>query len=132
MGEERRGQNSVDHDQNLQDVDVYYDNPENPELDVVQNKYHEESSAEITTPMGLSNQYERDSSEETNTSGRVLGYSALALSILSLFFLPILLGAAGIVLGFVARRRGSEMLGAWAIGIGVVSIIIGIFVLPFF
>ncbi|MCP3741376.1 DUF4190 domain-containing protein [Rossellomorea sp. BNER] len=132
MGEERRGENSVDHDQNLQDVDVYYDNPDNPELDVVQKKYHEESAAEITTPMGLSNQYERDTSEETNTSGRVLGYSAIALSILSLFFLPILLGAAGIVLGFVARRRGSEMLGAWAIGIGVVSIILGIFVLPFF
>jgi hypothetical protein len=36
------------------------------------------------------------------------------------------------VLGFVARRRGAESLGAWAIGLGAISIIVGIFVLPFF
>jgi hypothetical protein len=54
------------------------------------------------------------------------------LSILSLFFLPIILGAAGIILGFIARRKGALTLGAWAIGIGVVSIIVGTFILPFF
>jgi hypothetical protein len=36
------------------------------------------------------------------------------------------------VLGFVARRRGAEGLGAWAIGIGAISIILGMFILPFF
>jgi hypothetical protein len=61
-----------------------------------------------------------------------MGTLALALAILSLFVLPILFGAAGIVLGFVARRRGAIGLGAWAIGIGAVSIVIGIFILPFF
>jgi hypothetical protein len=61
-----------------------------------------------------------------------MGYAAIALSILSLFVMPILFGAVGIVLGFMARRRGAEGLGAWAIGIGAISLVIGIFILPFF
>ncbi|WP_064091480.1 hypothetical protein [Rossellomorea aquimaris] len=127
MGEERRELNSVDR--NLQDIDVYYDNPE---TDVNEREYREETAAEIAAPMNVSRDFENDSVEESTTSGRVLGYSSLALSILSLFILPVIMGAAGIVLGFVARRRGAEMLGAWAIGIGAVSIIVGLFVLPFF
>ncbi|MFZ3588170.1 hypothetical protein ACOI1C_02600 [Bacillus sp. DJP31] len=66
------------------------------------------------------------------TSGRGIGGLALALSILSLFVLPIVLGAAGIIIGFIARRRGATKLGAWAIGIGAISIIVGMFILPFF
>ncbi|MCR8847168.1 DUF4190 domain-containing protein [Rossellomorea sp. SC111] len=127
MSDERRELNSVDR--NLQDIDVYYDNPE---TDVNRDDYREETAAEIAAPMNVSRDFEDDAAEDTTTSGRVLGYSALALSILSLFILPVIMGAAGIVLGFVARRRGAEMLGAWAIGIGAVSIIVGLFVLPFF
>ncbi|KPL58583.1 MULTISPECIES: DUF4190 domain-containing protein [Bacillaceae] len=127
MSDERRELNSVDR--NLQDIDVYYDNPE---TDVSRDDYREETAAEIAAPMNVSRDFEDDAAEDATTSGRVLGYSALALSILSLFILPVIMGAAGIVLGFVARRRGAEMLGAWAIGIGAVSIIVGLFVLPFF
>ena len=126
MSDERRELNSVDR--NLQDIDVYYDNPE---TDVSRDDYREETAAEIAAPMNVSRDFEDDAAEDATTSGRVLGYSALALSILSLFILPVIMGAAGIVLGFVARRRGAEMLGAWAIGIGAVSIIVGLFVLPF-
>jgi hypothetical protein len=84
---------------------------------------------------------ERDLNEglnvsETNvddvTGGRGIAGLALALSILSLFVMPIILGAAGIIIGFIARRRGATTLGAWAIGIGAVSIIVGLFILPFF
>ncbi len=75
---------------------------------------------------------ERDTMVDTVTSGRGIGGLALALSILSLFVLPIVLGAAGIIIGFIARRRGATTLGAWAIGIGVISIIVGLFILPFF
>ncbi|MCC5800179.1 DUF4190 domain-containing protein [Rossellomorea vietnamensis] len=127
MSDERRELNSVDR--NLQDIDVYYDNPE---TDVSRDDYREETAAEFAAPMNVSRDFEDDAAEDATTSGRVLGYSALALSILSLFILPVIMGAAGIVLGFVARRRGAEMLGAWAIGIGAVSIIVGLFVLPFF
>lgn len=127
MSDERRELNSVNR--NLQDIDVYYDNPE---TDVSRENYREETAAEIAAPMNVSRDFEHDTIEDSTTSGRVLGYSSLALSILSLFILPVIMGAAGIVLGFVARRRGAEMLGAWAIGIGAVSIIVGLFVLPFF
>jgi hypothetical protein len=123
--ESRKGTNMDD----LQNIDVYYDNPD---TDVVREKYNEETAAEIAAPMNLTGDYEKDAREEKTTSGSFLGYASLALSIISLFFLPVIMGAAGIVLGFVARRRGAEMLGAWAIGIGAVSIIIGMFVLPFF
>ncbi|MBV6683831.1 DUF4190 domain-containing protein [Rossellomorea marisflavi] len=101
---------------------------------LVTEDYREETATEIAAPLSIRDvdAYERDEVEERSTSGSVMGYSALALSILSLFILPVILGAVGIVLGFVARRRGAETLGAWAIGVGAVSLIIGIFVLPFF
>jgi hypothetical protein len=91
--------------------------------------YQEETAAEIAVPVPAVRR--RGSDEETITGGRGLAWSALALSILSLFILPVLFGAAGIVLGFVARRRGSSI-GTWAIGIGMISILVGLFILPFF
>ncbi|MGO4887189.1 DUF308 domain-containing protein [Anaerobacillus sp. MEB173] len=69
---------------------------------------------------------------EDATEGRGVGVFALVLSILSLFFLPVILGAAGIIVGFIARRNGANALGNWAIGIGVVSIVITLFFAPFF
>jgi hypothetical protein len=92
-------------------------------------QYQEETAAEIAAPAPPA--ITRRSEEESTTGGRGLAYSALALSILSLFILPVLFGAAGIVLGFMARRRGSAI-GSWAIGIGTISILVGIFILPFF
>jgi hypothetical protein len=97
-------------------------------------EYREETAAEIAAPVPLvttrGQGRERENLKAANGSG--IGYVGLALAILSLFFMPILLGAAGIVLGFIARSRGATGLGAWAIGIGAVSMIIGIFILPFF
>jgi hypothetical protein len=108
------------------------DIPNNP------SEYREETAAEIAAPVPLVRRQEqaqgraqgRDNLKAQAGSG--IGYVALALSILSLFVMPILLGAAGIVLGFIARSRGATGIGAWAIGIGAVSLIIGIFILPFF
>jgi hypothetical protein len=94
--------------------------------------YTEETSAEIAAPGVYDRAVDREEENETATAGRGVGYAALALSILSLFVLPVLFGATGIVLGFIARRRGSETLGNWAIGIGAISIIVGMFILPFF
>nr|WP_251555050.1 hypothetical protein [Neobacillus muris] len=98
-------------------------------------QYREEHAAEIAAPVPVSRriiQTGENNKQETNTAGSGLGTLAIALSVLSLFVMPILFGAAGIILGFVARRRGADTLGAWAIGLGAVSIIIGIFILPFF
>ncbi|QQZ10849.1 DUF4190 domain-containing protein [Heyndrickxia vini] len=99
--------------------------------------YHEETAAEIAAPVSWDRSRDNDRGEDkdhehAHVSGKVIGWSALVLSVLSLFFLPVVLGAVGIILGFVARRRHATTLGAWSIGIGVVSLIIGIFVLPFF
>jgi hypothetical protein len=101
-------------------------------------EYKEETAAEIAAPVPITRPTFQERSKDgsgagTDTkAGTGMGWAALALSILSLFVMPILFGAAGIVLGFVARRRGAEGLGAWAIGIGAISIIVGIFILPFF
>jgi hypothetical protein len=95
-------------------------------------EFREETAAEIAAPVPIVRRRGYDDIRGRAEGGTGTGYVALALSILSLFVFPILFGAAGIVLGFVARRRGAEGLGAWAIGIGAVSIIIGIFILPFF
>ncbi|MEH7302068.1 hypothetical protein [Neobacillus drentensis] len=94
--------------------------------------YREETAAEIAAPVPVVRRDVRTGDRERAEGGTGIGTLAIALSILSLFVMPILFGAAGIVLGFVARRRGAEGLGAWAIGIGAISIILGMFILPFF
>ncbi|WP_319922073.1 DUF4190 domain-containing protein [Neobacillus dielmonensis] len=101
----------------------------------IRSRYKEENAAEIAAPVPVSRritQTGENNNQKTSAAGSGLGTLAIALSILSLFVMPILFGAAGIILGFVARRRGADTLGAWAIGIGAISIIIGIFILPFF
>jgi hypothetical protein len=77
---------------------------------------------------------EENFDEDTDdvNEGRGVGYFALALSVLSLFFLPVLLGAAGIIVGFFARRRGARSLGNWAIGLGIASIVVSLIFVPFF
>ncbi|WP_080845053.1 hypothetical protein [Cytobacillus gottheilii] len=95
--------------------------------------FTEETAAEIAAPVTTYNRSRSETNEQPRAGeGKGVGYTALILSILSLFIWPVLMGAAGIVLGFVASRRGSKTLGGWAIGIGAVSIIIGLFILPFF
>lgn len=100
-------------------------------------EYREENAAEIAAPVTLSRKKydkltDRSKDGEESRAGTGVGYLALALSIISLFVIPILFGAAGIVLGFIARGKGASGLGAWAIGIGIVSIVIGLFITPFF
>jgi hypothetical protein len=104
----------------------------------------EETAAE-TAPTGVDrpnlNQPERnrpiqndriEGDRETEVeSGRGYGIFALALSILSLFFLPVVMGAAGIIVGFFARAKGANALGGWAIGIGIAAIVISLFAAPF-
>lgn len=101
-----------------------------PATDSDTRPYHLETAAEIAEPLPFREEDAADGEHEGG--GKTMGYIGLVLSIISFFALPILFGAAGIILGFLARRRGEENVGAWAIGLGAVSIIVGIFVLPFF
>ena len=100
----------------------------------IESDFETETAAEIAAPVNLRRDYaDADSNgDEVVSRGKGIGFLALALSIISLFMLPVILGAAGIIVGFIARRRGANGLGAWAIGIGIVSLILGIFITPFF
>lgn len=64
--------------------------------------------------------------------GSGLGMAALIMSILSLLFLPVLLGSAGIITGVIAYRRGSRGLGIWAIVLGALSVLGSFFISPYF
>ncbi|MBT9253520.1 MAG: hypothetical protein KM296_07505 [Brockia lithotrophica] len=68
--------------------------------------------------------------ERREEAGFGLGALALALSLLSLFFAPYLLGAGGVLLGYLAYHQGSRSLGAWAMGLGLVSIVVAFFLGP--
>jgi hypothetical protein len=113
----------------LREDEVGYNRPD------MRADYKEETAAEIAAPATLRRDADYDRHEdkdETVDDGRRMGYLAIVLSVISLFIFPVILGAAGIIVGFIARRRGAEGLGGWAIGIGIVSLILGIFILPFF
>lgn len=95
--------------------------------------YREETAAEIAapTPIRANQRTNEQNNAQTKEGGTGIGLAAIALSILSLFVFPVLFGAAGIVLGFIARARGAKT-GTWAITIGAISLILGMFILPFF
>lgn len=79
----------------------------------------------------LDSRAENKQQDRTMVSGRGLAMAGLISSIISLFVLPIFLGLVGIVLGFVGMRGGRRTIGMWAIGIGVVSILVSILFTPF-
>ncbi|WP_409289304.1 hypothetical protein [Peribacillus sp. SCS-37] len=98
------------------------------------NQYWEESAAELAPGLGNLDKGGAEDREQTRAAeGKGMGYAALILAIISLFAVPVLFGGIAIVLGFMARRsEASRKLGAWAIGIGIFSLIIGVLILPFF
>jgi len=100
------------------------------------NEYREETAADFAAPKPRSNRARQTNEPYAiagdETGGRGLGITALIVSILSLFIWPVLMGIAGIIIGFIARGKGAKSLGTWAIIIGALSIVIGIFILPFF
>jgi hypothetical protein len=69
--------------------------------------------------------------EEQEAGGTGLGWTALVLSIVSLFLMPILLASIGVITGFFAYRNGARTLGMWSIAIGLFSIVLGLFFTPF-
>lgn len=93
--------------------------------------YQEETAAEVAPTISGYQQGFGTREENETRAGTGMGLLAIALSIISLFVFPVLLGITGIVLGFIARSRGART-GTWAIAIGAISLLLGIFVLPFF
>lgn len=95
--------------------------------------YREETAAEFT-PNRVNNTFNgaQNRTDGASFGGATIGVISLILSILSLFMMPFLFGILGIIGGFISRARGAKSLGTWAIGIGAISIVVGIFILPFF
>lgn len=85
------------------------------------------TAAEFNRPMNRREQ-ETEMKSEVKTG---FGWLALILAVLSFFTAPILLGAAGIIFGFVSKSRGADTLGNTAIVAGAISIIIALFIAPF-
>ncbi|MFC0522589.1 hypothetical protein ACFFGV_03150 [Pontibacillus salicampi] len=75
-----------------------------------------------------SDERESDMQSEVQTG---FGWLAVILAVVSFFVLPVVLGAAGIVLGFMSKRRGADTLGNTAIAAGAISIVLTLFFAPF-
>lgn len=61
-----------------------------------------------------------------------IGWTALALSFISLFVWPQILGPAGAVIGAFAWYRGSRTLGIWSIVIGLISLLSYFVLIPLY
>ncbi|GIO10409.1 hypothetical protein J31TS6_64370 [Brevibacillus reuszeri] len=92
-----------------------------------------ETAAEIAEPIPVrraSRDVGDDDSRENGASG--IGMTGLGLSILSLFLMPYLIAPIGMVLGFLAYRRNSRALGAWAMIIGAIAILGALVIYPYY
>lgn len=90
-----------------------------------------EAAAEIAEPIrGTRRANEEDDDRENGAKG--IGMTGLGISILSMFLLPYLMAPIGMVLGYLAYRRNSRTLGAWAMIIGAISILGALVIYPFY
>ncbi|MFT8871022.1 MAG: hypothetical protein ABF868_01880 [Sporolactobacillus sp.] len=87
-------------------------------------EYAKELAADQYRDEGATRDYPLRRVRDETQQGRASGWLALILSVAALFFLPLLLGIAGIVVGYFALRQGARTLGGWAIGIGLAAIFI--------
>ncbi|SDI86684.1 MULTISPECIES: DUF4190 domain-containing protein [Alteribacillus] len=140
MDEMDKQNNELENEANLLANEGEY-----PEDNLADTDYNMETASEVAAP-GIGNrsnlaepereEEEQDATMEANVNdesmGKGLGITALILSICSLFFLPVITGGAGIVLGIFAARKGANALGYWSIGLGAFSIAMTVIFAPFF
>jgi hypothetical protein len=69
---------------------------------------------------------------DTRVVSKAWGWSALVVSILSLFIAPIFFGTAGVILGIIAFFQGNRSLGGWSMAISLVSIFTSVILVPYF
>ncbi|RAP76686.1 DUF4190 domain-containing protein [Paenibacillus montanisoli] len=91
--------------------------------------YNEEMAAEIAVPNHSikyyptreSNHLTNEAVRETKSAGRMTGWAALIIAVLSWIVWPVVLGATAIVVGFIAYRQGARGLGVWSITLGFIA-----------
>lgn len=94
-----------------------------------------ETAAEIAEPIRYSPRDARrepDVEENRENGASGIGMTGLGLSILSLFLLPYLMAPIGMVLGYLAYRRNSRTLGAWAMIVGAIAILGALVIYPYY
>jgi len=114
------------HEPNLEDPHLNIDDPVKRVSD---QSREDEFATEITADDHR--EEKRLFNDEGDQANSVMGWTALILSIASFFMMPVILGGAGIILGFIARNRGANTLGNTAIVAGIASILIALFIIPF-
>jgi len=130
LGDSDRGRGRTDFSERLDGVvlarEEHSDAPAVRDNDV-------EAAAEIAEPIPArrsSRAVDEEDSRENGASG--IGMTGLGLSILSLFLMPYLVAPIGMVLGFLAYRRNSRALGAWAMIIGAIAILGALVIYPYY
>src|SRR5690606_26715978 len=95
-----------------------------PDNDRNRRTFLEETASEFTEPV-------RNVEREDDVQ-HAYGWIALALSIISFFFLPVLFAIACVILGIVARNRPSLLLVYSDLVVVIISLIIQLFILSYF
>lgn len=107
------------------------DEPLDPQFDNIDEEFAQDIALDASSlrhePIE-SDERETDMQDNVQTGW---GWTAVVLSVLSFFMMPVILGAAGVIIGFVAKRRGADTLGNTAIIAGAVAIILQLFIAPF-
>lgn len=67
---------------------------------------------------------------ESRSSATGIGWLALVFAIASWIIWPVPMGAASVVLGFIAYSQGARGLGSWSIALGFIAIVIRLIVGP--
>ncbi|WP_199618808.1 hypothetical protein [Paenibacillus alkalitolerans] len=94
----------------------------------------EEFAAEVAAPIAdrpVRRDEARAAEREEAKARTTLGYWAIIASVLSLFWLPSILGPVSAVIGFMAFVRGSRALGAWSIVIGTIAFVSFLTTIPY-
>lgn len=89
--------------------------------------WDEEFSADMTYDDAEKDAIQEDQNEQ---SFQITGWIAVALSIVSFFIMPIIMAAAGIILGVISRGKRARTLGNTAIIISVISFAYFLFIRP--
>ncbi|MTT33168.1 DUF4190 domain-containing protein [Terrilactibacillus sp. BCM23-1] len=90
-------------------------------------KHKQKFNEEIASEPAIDRKQLAHKPEEQSSMGRGMGWFGIILSLIALFFLPVIMGAAGVIVGFVAYRDGAKTLGVWAIVIGLIAIAVRFF-----
>ncbi|BFH61447.1 MULTISPECIES: hypothetical protein [Paenibacillus] len=97
-----------------------------------QDHREEEYAAEVAPPR--SDRYEIDEDKDRTDDesiGRTAGYVGLACGIASLFMWSVVLGPVAAIAGFYAYSKGSRVMGAWGMGLGILATLSYFILIPF-